>query len=449
MRPDRLQCDGSPEREGQRRPQKGAEVGDDTLDLVIVGAGPVGLVAALEAAAAGLRFVLLERNTSPWHHSRAIGIHPPSMRRLHQTAPEVVEALVEAGIRIRRGHGFGRHRASGVGAVRNTDRRSASPRLIGSLDFGLLGQPFDFILTLEQWRTESILEDALEARAPGALRRGVEVTGIRREGAVSTVEAMSVETNEDASGHHTHAVEERGPAAQATFRTALAVACDGKGSRLRAWEGIGFEGGGYGARYMMGDFPGESRPGTPAKENDALLFLAREGLVESFPLPGAEDTGPVRRWVAEIDARCQVSPGGLVEAVDRRCGVRLEAETCRGFSTFEAERFMADTFVGNGVVLVGDAAHVVSPIGGQGMNLGWINAGELVDTLVAGGDLRTWEARARRRARKATRRAEQNMLLGNRVGTGWVAAARESLLRLTLSTPFAGVLARRFSMGGL
>jgi 2-polyprenyl-6-methoxyphenol hydroxylase-like FAD-dependent oxidoreductase len=131
---------------------------DGLLDLVIVGGGPVGLVAGLLAHDAGLRFRVLERDPAPRRHSRAIGIHPPALGLLDRLG--VADPLVQEGTPIRRGHAL-----------------AGPERVLGSLDFGLLPPPWPFILTLPQWRTEQILEARLEEVAPGALRRGVTVTG--------------------------------------------------------------------------------------------------------------------------------------------------------------------------------------------------------------------------------------------------------------------------------
>jgi 2-polyprenyl-6-methoxyphenol hydroxylase-like FAD-dependent oxidoreductase len=394
---------------------------DELLDLIIVGGGPVGLLAGLLAHEAGLRFRVLERDPEPRPHSRAIGIHPPALRLLARLG--FAEEFAAAGTRIRRGRGFG-----GPGVE------------LGTLDFGLLRPPWNFILTLPQWRTEALFEERLHARAPGALFRGMTVTGL---GGASG----------DASGETAVRVRAVGPeGAPKTLTSRFVLACDGKRSLLREGAGIGWRGGPYRSRYLMGDFPSLGPAHGPAAlEEDAAIYLHPRGLVESFPVVSG-----VRRWVVQEDEETP-TPGdlpSLVAAVEERCGVTLDSRACRMFSAFGVERYLADRFWKGRLILTGDAAHVVSPIGGQGMNLGWLNADEAVTALarVLRGEtspqeaLGRFERRARRRAREVIRRAEQNMFMGNRRR---LPRLRNQVFRLVLRTPLRKVLARRFSMHGL
>jgi 2-polyprenyl-6-methoxyphenol hydroxylase-like FAD-dependent oxidoreductase len=100
--------------------------------------------------------------------------------------------------------------------------------------------------------------------------------------------------------------------------------------------------------------------------------------------------------------------------------VSVRACADRELSVFAAERFCADTLAHGRLVLAGDAAHVVSPIGGQGMNLGWLDARDLAATLPrclahpAESDalLAGYSHRRRRDSQRAARRAELYMALG-------------------------------------
>jgi 2-polyprenyl-6-methoxyphenol hydroxylase-like FAD-dependent oxidoreductase len=353
------------------------------LDVVVVGAGPVGLLAGLLAHDAGLRVRVLDRAPGPCTHSRAIGIHPPALTIMARLpGPEgscrtLADVFVEAGIRVCRGHalaGPGRH--------------------LGSLDFRMLEPPWSFVLTLPQHRTERILEDALRLHAPGVLVRSTSVTGIRRS-ATGGMELAAVGPE---------GKEER-------FAADYVLGCDGKRSILREKLGIGFEGGPYPHRYLMGDFRIlEPRPGSDGvspgrggvRPDEAAIYLAREGLVESFPLEAG-----VRRWVIQrgggVDAGGGASPvdgartdagtvagagadadqhlAELIATVRSRTGAVLAPEACRMISAFGVERYHATRVWQDRVVLLGDAAHVVSPIGGQGMNLGWIHAREAVEAI--------------------------------------------------------------------
>jgi 2-polyprenyl-6-methoxyphenol hydroxylase-like FAD-dependent oxidoreductase len=412
------------------------------MQLVVVGGGPVGLVAGLLAHEAGLSFQVLEREASPLGHSRAIGIHPPSLDLLGtlDEGEALVADLVRSGVRIRRGHAWGER-----------------GRRLGTLDFHSLPGPHDFVLTLAQDRTEAILEAALEARAPGALRRGVEVTGIESETGAPRVTLGWTRTR--GGGEHGARGNGNGPPSAdvigpaGTTDAGMVLACDGRRSLVRRELGIGFQATHYPVHYLMGDFPegagGPTGRASPSATGDeAAIHLHPDGLVESFPLAGG-----LRRWVAQVEGE-----GGdvarLVHTVEERCGVVLDPGACSMFSAFRPERGMATELWRERVVLAGDAAHVVSPIGGQGMNLGWLNAAVAVREIAAvlqGARLspqgaRRYEDGARRRATRAARRAEQNMRLANR---GPLHALRAGAVRVALASPVRLLAARRFAMQGL
>lgn len=420
---------------------EGGIPGRGDLDVAIVGGGPVGLVAGLLAHEAGLRFAVLERDPEPRRHSRAIGIHPPALRLLDRLG--VAGSLVDAGTRIHGGHAL-----SGPGVI------------LGGLDFRRhLPPPWSFVLALPQWRTEEILEARLREVAPGAVRRGVEVLGCDDDGR----DGATLRGREDGPGPggevaaHTVREDRPGAGSEAHLAARWVLACDGRGSRLRAGAGIDWRGGPYPHRYVMGDFPtaGGAHPdlrGCVPPGTDAALYLHRDGLVESFPLePG------IRRWVVQVGPEGGgVGPptGTLVAAVLERCGVRLDPEACLMVSSFEAERYRAGRFWKGPVILLGDAAHVVSPIGGQGMNLGWLDAADAVAALAevrAGraspGEAATrLEARMGRRFRIVANRAEWNMRLGHRTPLPHL---RNLAIRLLLASPARRILARRFTMAGV
>jgi len=427
-------------------------------DLVVVGAGPVGLFAGLGAAVAGLRCLVIEASPEPAPDSRAIGIHPPALEQLARLG--VAEELIGAGVKIRRGHGY-----------------SGGGRRIGSLDFGTLDPPWNFVLSVPQWRTEAVLEARLQAVAPGSLRRGLRVVGLDDMEGGKGLRAMGskLRAADSATGRahpvKVHAVAGEGSGADGSleFRGHYVLACDGRRSVVRSMLGIDWTGGAYPHRYVMADVDmvGVELPGREAVD-EAAIWVHPEGLVESFPLPDG-----MRRWVAQVGTGGfpVIGAGGtgsptatLVEEVDRRCGVRLAPGACRNASAFGVERWVAAGFHRGRVLLGGDAAHIVSPIGGQGMNLGWLNVAEAVELVRAELSARragppsaagagtfedaaeAWQRRARQRARRVADRAEQNMLLGNRVR---FPRFREAVVRALLSTPLRGVTARRFTMHGV
>lgn len=377
-------------------------------DVAIIGAGPVGLDLANRLLLGGHSVVLLDARPTIGRHSRSIGIHAPSLEVLSETG--VTDALVELGIKITRGQAF------------------AAGKAIGSLTLDGGPPPFQFILAIPQYATEEVLEARFFELAEGssaALHRGTHVIGLRqREDHVTVLTA-------DGASH------------EARF----AVGCDGQYSTVRKQLAIDFPGGPYPDTYVMGDFADRTDLGS-----DAAVFLTRGGLVESFPLPGG-----VRRWVARTDSFIEhPQPGEVAAAVAAQLDAPVpppDPTTATMTSGFRVFRHLADRMHSGRVLLAGDAAHVVSPIGGQGMNVGWLDgrdaAAVLFEALAGGDHRRPFAEYSRKRlrvARRAARRAEFNMMFGR---PGPFAPVARFGARLMLSRPLAGFFARQFTMRGL
>ena len=377
------------------------------LDVAIVGGGPVGLYLGGLLAQAGLDIAVLDRRTQAPPHSKAIGIHPRALHGFGRLG--VLEPMRAAGITIRRGLLLG-----------------GGGRVLGELDFAGADPQHPYILSLPQMQTEALLTGRLEELAPGALRRPVTVCGIEDRG-----NSLNVQLEEDGQVQ--------------TLTARHVVAADGWRSGLRQAAGIAFPGGPYPDRYLMGDFPDT----TPFGES-AMIALTAAGVTECFPLPGG-----LRRWVVHTGSTLldSAGPETLARIVRERTGLPIPAAECRMLSAFTVRRHLAERMVRGRFSLIGDAAHVVSPIGGQGMNLGWLDADALAPLLIRAvrgekvpeAEWHHWETQRRRSAWVAARQAEANMSAG-RPTTPARQQARERLLAGLLGPHTAPLLASAFTM---
>lgn len=304
---------------------------ESVVDFTIIGAGANGLFIALLLIQEGYSARILENNLHSIAHSRSIGIHPPSLELFKKLG--LFEQLHANAVRITKGIAF-------------IERKRAGTLPLAS------GVGTDVVLSIPQHITESILENALP---PDVLLRGASVTRITEKEAHAEV-------------HFVQNGEEK------TAVSRYIIGADGMHSTVRSLGDFGWEGHKYPVDFCMGDFPDNTTFG-----EKAAIYLSKHGLTESFPLPDG-----IRRWVVNLPVGDRdMNLLALTELIHERTGVLPDATHNIMFSRFSLYRYQADTLVSGRIVLLGDAAHVMSPIGGQGMNVGWLNAQDLVNFLTA------------------------------------------------------------------
>lgn len=366
-------------------------------DVVIVGAGPVGLLLGCLLAQRGWDIVLCERRADADPRTRAIGIHRPGLDALD--AAGLGAAVQAEALRLEGGE------------VRS--RR----RVLAALEFGA-DRP---VLVLPQQRTGALLRARLVALAGDALLAGRTVTSVRDLG-----DQVRVRVDGAAGG--------------AELSARLVVVADGVHSRLREDLGVGWHPRPGRVEYAMLDVS------DPDAGRRAVLHCEPGGLVESFPLPAGR-----RRWVVrQGDDRLRTA-AAFRAAVTARTGIRPAIPDGATPALFTAAQHTAGRVVSGRIVLLGDAAHEISPIGGQGMNLGWLDALRLAETLsVAGRALRLggWERAQCRSARRAQRRSAFYMAMGAPAPLP-VVHGREMLLRMLGSAPLRQRTTGMITMAGL
>lgn len=378
----------------------------DKVDVIIVGGGPIGLYLAGRLLQNGFSCRVFEQREKIDIHSKSLGIHPVSLDLFDRAG--ITQTFLKEGLKIEFGLAF----------------FDEDP--VGEVSFQSCPPPHSYILAIPQWNTERLLEKWVKSLDSEVIVRGARVEQLE---------------NSDQQVSVTYSIKESKHEISSDF----VIGCDGKNSFVRNSCNISFEGSSYPDTYIMGDFDDNTAFG-----KNAAVFLHRDGLVESFPLPNGQ-----RRWVVKTDDFIkEPKESQLAEQVFRR--THLHLGECKNYmlSSFGVQHLMAESFHKNRALLAGDSAHVVSPIGGQGMNLGWIDAEECLNTLIKVRDnssdiehhLNTYSTKQRKIANQVAKRAEMNMRLGRKESANlWARTG----LKIVLKSPLKHLLARIFTMRGL
>ena len=303
-------------------------------DVLVVGAGPTGLTLAASLIERGIATVIVDSRAAGGHTSRAAAINARTLEVLEGL--DVTRRLVK----------------EGIPAPRFTIRDRS--RTLMDLDFSGLTTDYPYTLLIPQNVTEKLLSDRL-LELGGTVLRPKKLTSVA----------------EDADG--VTATFDDG----ASIRARYLVGADGIHSTVREQAGIGFQGGAYEESFVLADV--NLRGEAPVEE--VILFWATAGLTVVAPLPN----GTYRIVAPVVDAPENPSAEFIQGVLDERglgAGRMVVTDVVWG-SRFRIHHRVADTYRAGRLLLAGDAAHVHSPAGGQGMNLGIQDAVALADALTS------------------------------------------------------------------
>lgn len=303
-------------------------------DVLIVGAGPVGLTLAAALVAEGIDVVLVDQQAAGGDTSRAAVVHARTLEVLEGL--KVSENLVGRGVIVPR---F---------TIRDRDR------VLMAVDFSKLPTAYPFTLMVPQDVTEAVLRERLLALG-GRIYRPYQVTAVTQDtdGATATM----------AGGE--------------TVRAAYVVGADGMHSVVRDQTGTGFSGDTYARSFVLADVHMD----WPLPDDEVTLYFSPAGLVVVAPLPGGR-----HRIVATVDEAPEKPDRGLVQALLSARGPERDEALVADVvwsARFRLHHRLADHFRAGRIFLAGDAAHVHSPAGGQGMNTGIQDAVALAARLTA------------------------------------------------------------------
>lgn len=313
--------------------------------VLVVGAGPVGLAAALELGRLGARIRVVELRSQATQESRAVAVNPRTLDLMEPSG--ATERLLAAGVRIR-----------GM-------RLFAGGHSFGTIDLSHLDHRFPFMLSLPQNETERILGEMVEAIGI-RIERGVAVTGI--------------ETNE------AEAFASFGEGAGSRERFDWIVGADGAHSMVRKAIGASFPGERYPFEWSLADL--ELTGDVEEDRGEAHIDVGRPLL---FRLPIGHG---LHRLIANgADVLSLAPPSWRPGAV-------------HWASSFSVSHRQADRVRQGRALIIGDAAHIHSPAGGRGMNLGIEDAATLAPRIMAG-ELGDWPEARRAAAAKVVRESDQ------------------------------------------
>ncbi|TDX29812.1 2-polyprenyl-6-methoxyphenol hydroxylase-like FAD-dependent oxidoreductase [Modicisalibacter xianhensis] len=308
----------------------------EDVDVLIVGAGPTGLALAIGLAQQGIRHAIVERRRHIAATSRAVVIHAYTLE--HLDALGVSEQLIQRGLAV---SCLAMH-------ARGTTLVTAS--------FSALPTRYPYALMLSQAETEVILEARLESLG-GKVLRGYNATDLMQ---AETYASVTLADEKEVSS---------------SIKARYVVGADGMHSLVRQAARIPFQGGDYEEAFILADVAMDWE--LPRQEIN--LFFAPEGVMVVLPLPGDR----FRIVAACHGASAAPSAGEMQAILDRRgpAGGLARIRTLIWSSHFHIHHRLAECFHQGRVVLAGDAAHVHSPAGGQGMNLGLVDACLLAERL--------------------------------------------------------------------
>jgi 2-polyprenyl-6-methoxyphenol hydroxylase-like FAD-dependent oxidoreductase len=299
-------------------------------DVLVVGAGPTGLMLANQLARRGISPLIIDRHAGPARETRALGVQARTLE-IYQKLGVVARALE-------------------LGKVGTGANLWADGKLRGHVPLGDAGRavsPFPYILILGQDDNERILGENL-GKLGVPIRWNTELVALeqRADRATATLKQPDGSTQ--------------------TLDAAWVAGCDGSRSAVRELNGIAFPGAPYEHVFFVADVV---MTGTMVPD-EVNVYLWKSGFHLFFPMRGTDHWRIVGIVPRELRDRASITFDDIAPSVRGEAGSSLAFESCSWFSTYRIHHRAAASFQDRRCFVLGDAAHVHSPVGAQGMNTG-------------------------------------------------------------------------------
>src|SRR2546425_3046072 len=299
-------------------------------DVLVVGAGPTGLMLANQLVRRGVRVRIIDRHAGPSLQTRALGVQARTLEIYSHLG--IVDRALELG-----------KRATGANIWVQGRRAARVP--LG--DIGRDLSPHPFLLILGQDDNERLLGDALRSRGM-AVQWNTELVGLAQ--ATGHVKATLKHTD--------GTIDE--------VAAAWVGGCDGARSAVRELSGIAFQG----APYEQVFFVADTQMTGPMVPDELNVYLWCKGFHLFFPMRGTDHWRVVGIVPPALRGRDDLAFEDVFPSIRKEAGTALSFQECSWFSTYRIHHRHAERFRDRRCFLLGDAAHIHSPVGAQGMNTG-------------------------------------------------------------------------------
>lgn len=313
-------------------------------DILIVGAGPTGLTVATLLARHGVNFRIIDKSTAPTDQSRALGVQARTLELWDKVG--LADAAIAEGMPLNALHLLTKRTVAQQG--------SGKPFLVLG-DAGQAFTPYPFLLILEQNKIERMLLADLTAQLAStteAVERNTEIIAL-------TQDANAV-----------HITLRHGDGREEMLATRWLIAADGAHSFVRRALNLGFAG----ATYPEALFVADIEMSWPLVRDKFYVEIPQQGLLAFFPMRGAgysqERYRLLGRIPTELENKATITQADLQQLLDHHSVVAGKITATHWVSTYRIHKRMVENFRAGRVFLAGDAAHIHSPAGGQGMNTG-------------------------------------------------------------------------------